>query len=230
MSRRLCCLAALFAVAAALALPFDMPLMSYFQGEEDWDAIHDLVTLAEVFAHGLGAACILLTAYVLDVPQRRRMPRIIVAVVAAGLSADVIKVVVGRMRPRALAVDQVWDSFAGWFPLFYPEIRQGMSVSNCQSFPSGHATVATALAIGLCILYPRGRWLFVGFAVLGSMQRVESCAHYLSDTLAGAALACLVCAACLGRHGIGRWFERRESIGDTNGERNRCSLPGEPIP
>jgi membrane-associated phospholipid phosphatase len=220
----------MFAIAAALALPFDMAVMSYFQGEEDWAAIHDLVSLAEVFAHGVGAACILLTAYVLDVAQRRRMPRIIAAVAAAGLSADVIKVLVGRMRPRALAVDQVWDSFAGWFPMFCPEIRQGVSVSNCQSFPSGHATVATALAIGLCVLYPRGRWLFVGFAVLASMQRIESSAHYVSDTLAGAALACLVCAACLDRHGIGRWFARWEISSETNGETNRCSLPAEPIP
>lgn len=211
MSRRLCYLAALFAICAALALPFDVPVASYFQRDNDWGAIHDLVKLAEVFAHGFGVACILLTAYVLDVPQRRRMPRIITAVVGAGLSADLIKLMVGRMRPRAQVVDHVWDSFSGWFPLFRLEFRDGVSISNCQSFPSGHATVATALAIGLSVLYPRGRWLFAVFAVLGWIQRIESSAHYVSDTLAGAAVACLVCAACLDRYGIGRRFDRWEA-------------------
>ena len=81
MVRRLCLLAVLFASAAALALPLDLSIASFFRRDADGDVIHDLVSLAEVFAHGLGVACILLTAYVLDVRQRCRMPRVIAAVV-----------------------------------------------------------------------------------------------------------------------------------------------------
>jgi membrane-associated phospholipid phosphatase len=223
--RRLCLLAVLFALAAVLALPLDLPIASVFRRDVDGDLIHDLVSLAEVFAHGLGVACILLTAYVLDVRQRRRMPRVIAAVVGAGLSVDLIKLLVGRFRPRGLEVAQVWDSFCGWFPMFRPEIRQGLSVGQCQSLPSGHAAVATALAIGLAMLYPRGRWLFVTFAVLAGLQRVESCAHYPSDTLAGAAVACLVCAAFLSNRGIGRWFDRWDASEANHG----CDFSAEAI-
>lgn len=225
MVRRLCLLAVLFASAAALALPLDLSIASFFRRDADGDVIHDLVSLAEVFAHGLGVACILLTAYVLDVRQRCRMPRVIAAVVGAGLTVDLIKLLVGRFRPRGLEVAQVWDSFCGWFPMFRPEVRQGLSVGQCQSLPSGHAAVATALAIGLALLYPRGRWLFVTFAVLAGLQRIESCAHYPSDTLAGAAVACLVCAAFLSNRGIGRWFDRWDASEANNG----CDFSAEAI-
>lgn len=226
MGRRLCLLALLFASAAALALPLDISIASFFRRDADGDAIHDLVSLAEVFAHGLGVACILLTAYVLDVRQRRRLPRVIAAVVGAGLAVDLIKLLVGRIRPRGLEVAEVWDTFLGWFPMFRPEVRQELSVADCQSLPSGHAAMATALAIGLSLLYPRGRWLFVTFAVLAGLQRIESCAHYLSDTLAGAAVACLVCAAFLSNRGLGRWFDRWDA-GDAE---NGCGFSPKSIP
>ena len=226
MVRQLIYLAALFAAAAVLALTVDVPVAAYFRQHNTWKEFHKLLSLAEVFAHGLGVACILLTVYVLDVRQRCRLPRIITGVVGAGLSADLIKLIVGRMRPRALAVEQVWDSFTGWFPMTRPEIRHGMSSSACQSFPSGHAAVAAALAIVLAVLYPRGRWLFAGFAVLAALQRVEAASHYVSDTLASASIACLFCAACLGRRGIGRWFDRW----DAGCDREDCSSVPEPLP
>jgi membrane-associated phospholipid phosphatase len=211
LSRRLCYLAAMFATAMAVAWTVDVPVASYFRLERQPEFFHELVSFAEVFGHGVGVAYILLAAYVLDVHQRRRLPRIVAAIVGAGLSADLVKLAVGRIRPRAMALDQVWDSFVGWFPKFHPEIRLGLSVNDCQSIPSGHAAVATALAIGLSLLYPRGRWLFACFAVLAWLQRIETCAHYVSDTLAGAALACLVWAAFFDRRGLGRWFDRWEA-------------------
>ena len=175
LSRRLCYLAAMFATAMAVAWTVDVPVASYFRLERQPEFFHELVSFAEVFGHGVGVAYILLAAVVLDVHQRRRLPRIVAAIVGAGLLADLVKLAVGRIRPRAMALDQVWDSFVGWFPKFHPEIRLGLSVNDCQSIPSGHAAVATALAIGLSLLYPRGRWLFACFAVLVWLQRIETC-------------------------------------------------------
>jgi membrane-associated phospholipid phosphatase len=195
----------------AVAWTIDIPVAAYFRLDIHPEFFHELVSFAEVFGHGLGVAWILLTVYVLDVHQRHRLPRIVAAIIAAGMSTNLAKLAVGRIRPRELAVDRVWDSFAGWFPGFHSEIPLGLTSGDCQSMPSGHAAVATALAIGLSILYPRGRWLFACFAVLASMQRIETCAHYLSDTLAGAALACLIWAAFLDRRGLGRGFERWEA-------------------
>jgi membrane-associated phospholipid phosphatase len=50
------------------------------------------------------------------------------------------------------------------------------------------------LAIVLSYYYPRGRWLFTIFAGLAMLQRLDAHAHYLSDVLAGAALAFLLAA------------------------------------
>ncbi len=211
MSRRLCILAAVFAVAMCFAWVIDVPVAAYFRPKPHSDSLHKLVSFAEVFAHGLGVAWILLTVFVLDVHQRCRLPRIVTAIVAAGMSANLIKLIVGRIRPRELAVDQVWDSFIGWFPRFHAELRHGLHPGDCESMPSGHAAVATALAIGLSLLYPRGRWLFACFAFLASLQRVESCAHYVSDALGGAALGCLIWAAFFDRRGLGRLFDWWES-------------------
>lgn len=208
--RRLCCLAALLAAAAVAALPIDQQVASFFDVEPERLPIHDLVTLAEVFAHGFGVGLILVTAYVLDAPRRRRLPRVVAGVVSVGLTVDVLKLAVGRIRPRSLTIGQGWDSFVGWFATFRPELRQGLPARDCQSFPSGHAALATALAIGLTWLYPQGRWLFATFAVLAAVQRLETSAHYVSDTLAGAAIACVVCAACFGRTSIGQRFDRWE--------------------
>jgi membrane-associated phospholipid phosphatase len=217
--------AALFAIAMAIALPIDNRVASYFRLRDPSGTFHTLVSLAEVFAHGLGVAGILLTAYMLDVNRRRCLPRIVVTIVGSGLVADVVKLAVGRIRPRALAVDRIWDSFVGWFPRFHPEIRQGLSPNDCQSLPSGHAAAATALAIGLSVLYPRGRWLFASFAILASLQRIEISAHYVSDTMAGAAIASLFCAVCFDRRVFGRWFCRWETSGGGIG----CDFPAEAI-
>jgi membrane-associated phospholipid phosphatase len=65
-----------------------------------------------------------------------------------------------------------------------------------QSFPSSHAATAAGLAVALAALYPRGRWLYLTFAMLAGLQRIEAQAHFASDVLAGAALGCIVAAAC----------------------------------
>lgn len=224
MNRRLYWLSVLFFVAAAAVLPVDVPIARFCKEGGVPDFFRKLPELAEVFGHGLGVACILLTAYVLDPDQRRRMVRILSSVVGAGLLANLVKLMVGRSRPRVMMVDHVWDSFTGWFPVWTRGGTQVRVSLDVQSFPSGHAIVATSLAIGLSVLYPRGRWLFACFAVLASLQRVQALAHYLSDTLASAAIACLFCGVCFDARLLGRWFDWWEdSVG------NRCDFPDESL-
>jgi membrane-associated phospholipid phosphatase len=63
-----------------------------------------------------------------------------------------------------------------------------------QSFPSGHTATAVGLALALSSLYPGGRRLFALLAVLAASQRVLFDAHFLSDTLVAAGIACFVAA------------------------------------
>ena len=76
--------------------------------------------------------------------------------------------------------------------------RSTASHSDYNSFPSGHAAVATGLAAALAWRYPRGSLLFGVFATSAALQRVATSAHYPSDICLGAALALVGAAIFLG--------------------------------
>jgi lipid A 4'-phosphatase len=113
---------------------------------------------------------------------------IFVAVAAAGLIADLLKVIFGRARPKLLFLDGTYG-FA-W----------GATQADHWSFPSGHATTIAAVATALYLLWPRGLPFYLVAAALVVASRFIIGAHYLSDALAGAVLGCCVSWA------IWRWF------------------------
>lgn len=105
------------------------------------------------------------------------VPLFLFAVVAvSGLAADLIKVVAGRTRPKLLFLSGI-DHFA-WFGF----------QADYWSFPSGHATTAAALMLGLWYVWPRWAPLYAAVAILIAAARVVICAHYLSDAVAGLAI------------------------------------------
>jgi membrane-associated phospholipid phosphatase len=104
----------------------------------------------------------------------------------AGLVADVLKMLVTRVRPYRFDFQgDVWSTFGEWLPIFG-------GGSRGQSFPSAHVATAMAFAIVLGALYPAGRRVFLVLTVLVACQRVESGFHYLSDVLVGAAVGLVV--------------------------------------
>jgi membrane-associated phospholipid phosphatase len=167
--------------------------------------------VSEGFAHGFGVAVILLSVWVLDRGGRRQVVRIAACAFGAGLLADVGKALVARLRPIApFEVERVWNTFIGWLPVFRPEAFADYERYHIRSFPSGHSATAVALALALAWRYPRGWWLFAILAVLSMAQRVVSGAHYPSDTLAAAAIACLFCGVLLDPRLLGRVFDLLE--------------------
>jgi membrane-associated phospholipid phosphatase len=98
-------------------------------------------------------------------------------VAVSGLTADAIKAVLGRARPKLLFLDGEYG-FSFW--------RLGADVT---SFPSGHATSAMALALSLAMVLPKFRYPLIGLGVLLAFSRVLTAAHYLSDVVAASALA-----------------------------------------
>jgi membrane-associated phospholipid phosphatase len=197
--------AAILVVVAVAALAVDCPLSSWCLADNCPGFFRDLFEVAESFGHGLGVPIILLVVYHLDPLRRRALPRVAAMSWGAGMMANVIKLGVARVRPHHFDFQGgVVDTFAGWLPL----LSEG---SGGQSFPSAHTATAVGLAFALAWLYPRGRWLFAGLAVLVAFQRIESGAHYLSDTLCGAAEGCIVAAVCLRTERVGGWFDRLET-------------------
>lgn len=165
-----------------------------------------LITLSEVFAHTLCVAIILALTLRLDPglawPSFRRQAvrwpslqpslaqerfaRMLSATITAGLLADLIKLIVDRVRPRAADFSlhaTVWDTFR----VSVVDTVTG-SHSNVNSFPSGHSAMAAGLAATLAWRYPRGRWFFAAFATMAAAQRILSSAHFPSDTCFGAAV------------------------------------------
>lgn len=203
--------AGLLAVSAMGALALDMPVARYVSQIGLPGDVRKLFAVSEVFAHGFGVALILLTVVVLDPRNRYRLPRVLWCAFGAGLGAQLAKNFLPRLRPHVCDLTcTAWQTFVSSGATAYAHTQQ-LASRDIHSFPSGHSATTVGLAIGLAWLYPRGRWLFALFAVMAMAQRVESTAHFLSDTLAGAALACLLAAICWDERGLHGWFTRLES-------------------
>ncbi len=179
--------------AAAAALAVDLPLAHWcVEGHDIYrQGLIRFFSPAEAYGHGIGLIFVILAIYQLDPRRRWALVRLAAMTLGAGLMADVAKLAVLRTRPHEFNFQGgVWDTFGRWLPLWH-------GLSGQQSMPSGHTALAVGLALGLAWLYPRGRWLFPGMAVLVACQRITGGAHYLSDTLVGASLGCLSAAIFL---------------------------------
>jgi membrane-associated phospholipid phosphatase len=211
--RRLVAFSIALAAASSLALAFDLDVARWCQAGHLPGELRRLLNFAEVFAHGMGVAVILLVAIALDPSLAARGPgdrrramfgflglsgdcwRMIAAAVAGGIMVDVIKAAVDRVRPRATDLASVASALATFGTAAAVRIT---SHSDVNSFPSGHAAMATGLAAALSWKYPRAAWLFAALAIAAATQRVATSAHYPSDVLLGAALGLAGAAVFLG--------------------------------
>lgn len=133
------------------------------------------IKLMEIFAHGTGLLVTIALIWTLSPLSRRRLPRLLAAYGLAGVTVNLIKLLVPRLRPSAGPEESLPEAWGNWNYL-------------SQSFPSGHSAAAVALALSLTILFPRGRWVFLTLAGLACLQRIVFDAHWPSDVLAGATL------------------------------------------
>ena len=120
-------------------------------------------------------------------PKRRFIPRIVMCAIWPPMAVHLVKIFVGRQRPITFFDEdkvaqfpvQMADTWQGYMP------RDELNfIYHLQSFPSGHTATVWGLAIGLSWVFPKGRWLFFAVAILASIQRVTSFAHWPSDVLA----------------------------------------------
>jgi membrane-associated phospholipid phosphatase len=203
-------------LAALAAFTVDLPVatrMTHWRSKaspvynKTIDAYLGYFDIFEPFGHGIGVAFVLLALHQLDPGRRWAIPRVLACAVAAGVAADLVKMLVVRTRPYdlSLAFDgSVWATFGRWLPGLAGQ-------SGMQSFPSAHTATAAGLAAALIWLYPQGRFLFTALAVLVGCQRIVSRAHFPSDVFIGAAVGCLAATLVLHVGGLAAWFGRQES-------------------
>jgi membrane-associated phospholipid phosphatase len=203
-------------LAAAGALLIDVPVARHFRqwraqaaahAYADWDprAYLGFLDTFEPFGHGLGLALVIVLVHQLDPTRRRAIPRVLLCALAAGGAADLLKMMVMRVRPNDFDLTRpVWETFQKWLPL----LRH--TDSTLQSFPSAHTATAVGLAAALTWLYPQGRYVFGLLAVLVAFQRVVTGAHYPSDVLVGAAAGFFVAMLFLHVGWLPTWFDHWE--------------------
>ncbi len=171
------------------------------------DLPHTVVTLFQtitiaglgkwyLWPSGLGALGFIAAAMMCGDPEQASRYRrlawtlafVFAAVLLSGLVSDVIKVAVGRARPKLLAE----AGFYGFVPLNFR--------SDHQSFPSGHATTGAAVAFAVAWLWPAWRWPMMIFAAAVAASRVVIGAHFMGDVIAGLAIGWVV------TWGLREWF------------------------
>lgn len=126
---------------------------------------------------------------------------IFLGVGAPGLIANLLKRLIGRSRPsefEAVGAFSFQNLFNDW---------------PYQSFPSGHATTAIALAFTIGFLWPRLFPIFMVVGVVVGISRVPVGMHYPSDVFAGLVVGML--GAYLVRNLFARrgWMFRRRADG-----------------
>lgn len=200
-------------LAGLIALRFDQRLAHPDNMQELPGDLKRFVSLSEIFAHGFGVGIIAIGIWLLARDKRRFIPRIVMAAIWPAIGVHFIKLGFARYRPiryldelsNANFPTNITDTWLGWMP------RGDLNtIYAAQSFPSAHAATTWGLAIGLSWVFPRGKWLFVGIAVLASIQRVTSFAHWPSDVLFGVAIAFVMTGALMQRWGIGKWLNSFE--------------------
>ena len=104
-----------------------------------------------------------------------------------GATAELLKILVRRLRPDAETFGYVWRPFS-----------EHLLSTKGLGMPSSHVMVAFAGAAALARVFPRGRLLWYVLAAGCATARVLSGGHFLSDTVA---------AAFLG-YAVGAWLSR----------------------
>lgn len=162
--------------------------------------VHQLIMFGEIFGHGMGVLVLIGVVAVLDTHPRVLVPRLALCAFGSGLVANILKMLLPRMRPHYSYVSE--GVLASFDSTEITELADVLDYS-LHSFPSAHAATAMGLAVGLAWTYPRGRYLFVGLGALAGLQRLVTGAHFLSDVLAGAAVGVVYAVYAI------RWLEAR---------------------
>jgi lipid A 4'-phosphatase len=191
---RLALFTALTALAIVLSIAFvDRPVAEFFHAQgETLHAVFRFITQFGVSTGWLIGSALLW----LGLQIASRLPRFaalarrlraysvlalffFASIAVPGIIVDILKAIAGRARPKLLFGND--EYIFSW----------GRLRSDYWSFPSGHTATAVSVAVALSIIWPRGRPVFIAFAILIAASRVIITAHYVSDVIMATFIAVL---------------------------------------
>jgi len=127
---------------------------------------------------------ILLTLVTVGLLRKKTFVPAVIALAVEGVVVDILKKVVYRAPRPSVYLEDAGLTFA-----------EGLRVLCCNSFPSGHSSLAFACATVILLSYSRGAWIQIGLFLLAAsvaLSRVYLAVHFLEDILVGSALGILV--------------------------------------
>lgn len=123
-------------------------------------------------------------------------------VAVSGVVCDVLKEIFARPRP-----DLFLQHHMNHFMFF---AHRQFHASDYLSFPSGHATTAASVAVGLMMLFPRVRVLCGVFMLSIAAARVLLLRHFMADVMAGLYLGTVTSVVLY--HYLQKWALTRHAL------------------
>tara|TARA_R110002049_G_scaffold2750_2_gene21636 strand:- start:488238 stop:489041 length:804 start_codon:yes stop_codon:yes gene_type:complete len=202
------------AVIAMLMVPLvtliDIPIARWFHDDPFPREVGSMLDLMLFFSHGTGILLILVGILMLAPRRRWHVPRLATLAMGSGAVATITKMFVLRPRPHVLNLDIATYDLAMLWKFDWQLEQVASFTASTRAFPSGSTATATALAVGLWVVLPRGRFLFAALCLGTFMQRLYCGAHFLSDLFGGTALGLMWAYTCFHPRLLGSIFDKME--------------------
>ena len=200
---------------ALLSVPMvtliDVPVARWFATKPFSREVVEALEMMRLFSHGWGVFLVLLAIGLFSPIHRWHVPRLAALAMGGGAIATLAKMFVLRPRPSRLNLDVSSSYDSAWLWAFDWNLEQVAAFdASTRAFPSGNMATATAFVVGLWVVLPRGRWLFVIVCGGALLQGLTKGSHFLSDLLGGAAFGLLWAFACLHPRLLGSIFDKME--------------------
>ncbi|MGI9474852.1 MAG: phosphatase PAP2 family protein [Rubripirellula sp.] len=188
----------------------DVPIARWFSHDPLPREVGDALDFSLVYAHGSGIFLILVGVILLAPKCRWCVPRLATLAMGGGAVATLAKMFVLRPRPNTLNLDAATYDYA-WIWSFDWTLSQIANFdASTRAYPSAYLATATALTVGLWVVLPRGRWLFVALCAGTMLQRLYCGAHFLSDLFGSAAVGLAWSYVCYHPSLMGTLFDKME--------------------
>jgi membrane-associated phospholipid phosphatase len=193
-----------------MATLVDMPIARWFARQPLPDLVGDTLDLVLFYAHGSGITLILIGVFCFAPACRWHVPRLAALAVGGGVLSTLTKMFVLRPRPNSLILDSSANDYA-WIWSFDWTLEHVTNFdASSRAFPSAYLATATALTVGLWIVLPRGRWLYIALCAGTLLQRLYCGAHFLSDLFGSAAIGLWWSYVCYHPSLMGAIFDKIE--------------------
>ena len=172
-------------ILTALAVPFDLPVAKWMTSDFARNTVRPISGTMSFM--GLYPVHLLAIFALLALPKPKKLLiGYLTATHGPILLCAALKFTIGRARPKLYMGPFHFDFFHGY-------------LTKMNSFPSGEAASAMALATVLGFYFPRSRWAFWILGGVTSLARVAKTMHFLSDAVfaMGLGIGCAFLAASL---------------------------------